>query len=143
MQNQWWEKKAAEVQSFADSNNIKLLFSASKAIYGPSTSRTSSLFSADGSTIIKDKGGISARWEEHFSQLFNQPSTIDQTVLEHMPQASTKEALDLQPTEEGVRIAIEQMSCDKAPGRDELPAELFKALGHTAFQVFHNVLCST
>ena len=38
MQNQWWERKADEVQLYADSNNSKMLFSAIKAIFGPSAS---------------------------------------------------------------------------------------------------------
>ena len=34
------------------------------------------------------------------------------------------------------------MNCGKAPGKDGLPAEIFKALGDTAFQAFHDVLCT-
>lgn len=142
MQNQWWERKADEVQLYADSNNSKMLFSAIKAIYGPSASGTAPLLSADGTTIIKDKEGIIARWEEHFSQLLNRPSNVDQAALEQIPQKPTQEGLDLPPTEDEVKTAIKQMNCGKAPGKDGLPAELFKALGHTAFQAFHDVLCT-
>ena len=53
-----------------------------------------------------------------------------------------KEDLDLPPTEDEVRAAIKQMNCGKAPGKDGLPAEIFKALGDTAFQAFHDVLCT-
>ena len=142
MQNQWWERKADEVQLYADSNNSKMLFSAIKTIYGPSASGTAPLLSADGTTIIKDKEGISARWEEHFSQLLNRPSTVDQAALEQIPQKPTHEDLDLPPTEDEVRAAIKQMNCGKAQGKDGLPAEIFKALGDTAFQAFHDVLCT-
>ena len=104
--------------------------------------RNSPLLSADGTIIIKDKEGISARWEEHFSQLLNRPSTVDQAALEQIPQKPTHEDLDLPPTEDEVRAAIKQMNCGKAPGKDGLPAEIFKALGDTAFQAFHDVLCT-
>jgi hypothetical protein len=67
MQDRWWEKKAGEVQHYADTNNSKMLYTAIKAIYGPSRSGTAPLQSADGSAIIKEKEGINARWEEHFS----------------------------------------------------------------------------
>ena len=32
------------------------------------------------------------------------------------------------------------MNCGKAPGKDGIPAELYKTLGISAFNVFHDVL---
>ena len=43
--------------------------------------------SADGSTIIKEKEGIRARWEKHFGQLLNRPSTVDQEALQQIPRS--------------------------------------------------------
>ena len=140
MQDRWWEQKAEEVQHYADTNNSKLLFNALKAIYGPSGKGTAPLASADGSAIIKDKEGIAARWQEHFSQLLNQPSTVDQEALQQIRQQPTQEDLDLPPSEEEVRTAIKQMNCGKTPGKDGIPAEVYKTLGTSAFRAFHDVL---
>ncbi|KAK4302141.1 hypothetical protein Pmani_025760 [Petrolisthes manimaculis] len=56
-----------------------------------------------GMTDTKDKEGIIARWEEHFGQLLNRPSTVDQAVLEQIPQKPTQEDLDIPPTEDELR----------------------------------------
>ena len=62
------EQKANEMQSFADRKNIKKFFEALKLVYGPKTksSRTTPLPSADGTSILNDKGTILKRWAEHF-----------------------------------------------------------------------------
>ncbi|XP_066963159.1 uncharacterized protein [Macrobrachium rosenbergii] len=86
MQYQWWEKKVEEVQHYVDTNSSKMLFCIIKTIYGPSMGGTAPLPSADSSTTIKEKEGISARREEHFSQLLNLPSTVDQTAMQQIPQ---------------------------------------------------------
>ncbi|XP_066977818.1 uncharacterized protein [Macrobrachium rosenbergii] len=109
-------------------------------IYNPSMGGTAPVHSADGSTTIKDKEGNSARWEEHFTQLLNLPSTVDQTAIQHIPQEPTQGDLDLPPTKEEVRTAIKQMNCGKAPGKDGIPAEVFKSLVTLALGAFHDVL---
>ena len=140
MQDRWWEKKADELQSFADLNNSKMLFKGIKAIFGPTKGGTAPLLSSDGVTVIKDKEGINARWKEHFSQLLNRPSTVDHEALKQIPQRPIKENLDLPPTQKELKDAIKQMNCGKAPGKDGIPAEIYKVLGVTAFNAFHEVL---
>uniref|UniRef100_A0A5F8GWA4 CDK5 regulatory subunit-associated protein 2 n=1 Tax=Monodelphis domestica TaxID=13616 RepID=A0A5F8GWA4_MONDO len=58
--------------------NYKQFFSTLKTVYGPSKPTTTPLLSSDGDTLIKDKKGISNRWKEHFSQLLNRPSSVNQ-----------------------------------------------------------------
>lgn len=140
MQDAWWEEKADDIQRYADTKRTKQMYDAIKTIYGPPKRGSAPLLSADGSTIIKDKEGLNARWHEHFSQLLNRPSTVDQTSLQQIPEQPTQEDLDLPPSEDELRTAIKQMSCGKAPGRDGIPAEIFKSLGPTAFNTFHDIL---
>ena len=72
------EQKANEMQSFADRKNIKKFFEALKLVYGPKSSRTTPLPSADGTSILNDKGTILKRWAEHFDGVLNRPSSIYQ-----------------------------------------------------------------
>ncbi|XP_047490690.1 uncharacterized protein LOC125040189 [Penaeus chinensis] len=137
MHDQWWEKKADDIQAFADSNNSKQFFNSTKAVYSPPKSR-----SMPGVTLIKDKAAIRERWKEHFSQLLNRPSSVDQSVLDQIPQRPVIEEFDNVPSMEEVQKAIRQMSSGKAPGRDGIPAEVYKALSNEALQVFHSVLIS-
>ena len=49
MQDEWWEKKADEIKTYAVAKNSKMFFSAIKEVYGPTKPRTTPLLSADGS----------------------------------------------------------------------------------------------
>uniref|UniRef100_F6UUP3 Endonuclease/exonuclease/phosphatase domain-containing protein n=1 Tax=Monodelphis domestica TaxID=13616 RepID=F6UUP3_MONDO len=109
MQDRWWEKKAEEIQRYADMKNYKQFFSALKTIYGPLKPTTTPLLFSDGDTLIKDKKGISNRWKEHFSQLLNRPSSVDQSALDQIPQNCSIEQLDVPPSIEEVQKAIKQM----------------------------------
>ncbi len=135
-------KKAEEIQRFADMKNYKQFFSALKTVYGPLKPTTTPLLASDGDTLIKDKKGISNRWKEHFSQLLNRPSSVDQSALDQIPQNRTIEQLDVPPSIEEVQKAIKQMSAGKAPGKDGIPTEVYKALNGKALQAFHIVLTS-
>ena len=45
--------------------------------YSPTRPHTMPLLSADGSTLLKEKSSIIARWRKHFSTLLYRPSTVD------------------------------------------------------------------
>ena len=98
MQDEWWEKKANKIETYAASKTSKMFFSAIKGVNGPTKPRTTPLLSADGSTLLKEKSSINARWREHFSTLLNRPSTVDPTVLDQIPKKPMITSLDLPPT---------------------------------------------
>uniref|UniRef100_A0A5F8GDL9 Reverse transcriptase domain-containing protein n=1 Tax=Monodelphis domestica TaxID=13616 RepID=A0A5F8GDL9_MONDO len=52
------------------------------------------------------------------------------------------EQLDVPPSIEEVQKAIKQMSAGKAPGKDGIPTEVYKALNGKTLQAFHIVLTS-
>ena len=140
MQDEWWEKKADEVEKYAVAKNSKMFFSAIKEVHGPAKPRTTPLLSADGSTLLKEKSNINSRWREHFSNLLNRPSTVDPTVLDQIPQKPMVSSLDLDPTMDEVLKAIRQTSSGKASGMDGIPAELFKSAGPVALEAFHSLI---
>ena len=98
MQDQWWKRKAEEIQGFATSNNSKQFFSSLKTVFGPLKSGSAPLLSADGATLIKDKAAINKRWKEHFSQLLNRPSSVEQSALDQIPQQPLIDELDDLPS---------------------------------------------
>ena len=51
MQDSWLRQKADEIQSFADRKDMKKFFDALKTVYGPQSSGTTPLLSADGTTV--------------------------------------------------------------------------------------------
>ena len=60
MQDSWLRKKADEIQHFAD----RIFFDALKTVYGPQSSGTTPLLSADGTSLLTDKEAILKRWAE-------------------------------------------------------------------------------
>ena len=58
MHDSWLRKKADEIQSFADIKDMKKFFVALKTIYGPQSSGTTPLLSADGTSLLTDNEAI-------------------------------------------------------------------------------------
>ena len=137
MQDQWWQDKAAEVQYYADTRNSKKFFSSLKAIFGPSASSCSPLLASDDSTLIKDQEGLSKRWQEHFSNLLNRPSSVDTGALNRIPQQPIQDSLaEPQRNQEGDPPDELRQSIRK----DGIPAEIYKAAGPNTLETFHDVL---
>ena len=113
-----------EIQHHADTNNMKEFYRELREVYGPSSSGTSPLLSADGATLITDKEKILDRWAEHFESVLNRPSSINNEAIERLPQVPINESMDNVPTLEEIQKAIRQLSSGKAPGSDAIPARM-------------------
>ena len=55
MQDSWLSSKADKIQSFANRKDMKF-FDALKTVYGPQSSGTTPLLSADGTSLLTDRG---------------------------------------------------------------------------------------
>ena len=130
MKDNWLKNKSKEIQNYADTNNTKKFFSAVKAVYGPQKSGSSPLLSEDGSTLLTEKEKILDRWAEHFNNVLNRPSTINEEAINQLPQVEVNTSLSEPPTLEETAEAINLLSNGKAPGPDAIPAEVYKAGGH-------------
>ena len=131
MQDSWLSERAGEIQGYAHRNDSKNFYSALKAIYGPSASSSPTLLSSDGSTLLTDQDKVLERWAEHFSNVLNRPSNINDEAISNLPQVPTNEEMDRPPDIDEVSKAAEQLSCGKAPGKDGIPAEIYKFGGQT------------
>ena len=129
MQDEWLSKKADDIQGYADRNDTKNFYSALKAVYGPTPSGSSPLLSADGNTLITDKKEILERWAEHFHDVLNRPSSINEEAIARLPQVPLDHSLADPPTEDEVEKAIKRLSSGKAPGADSIPAEIYASGG--------------
>nr|XP_014354063.1 PREDICTED: RNA-directed DNA polymerase from mobile element jockey-like [Latimeria chalumnae] len=119
---------------------MRSFFSATKAVYRPSSHGPTPLRSEDGSTLLKDIESIKIRWKEHYQKLLNLESTVTDDTIESIPQYPVREALASPPTFEEVCEAIRQMKNNKAPGPDGIPAEVFKVGGETMTNKLYTLL---
>ena len=140
MQDSRLSSKADEIQSFADRKDMKKFFDALKTVYGPQSSGTTPLLSADGTSLLTDKEAILKRWAEHFDNVLNRPSSINDDAVNRLPQVECNLLLDEFPTVDETVKAIKRLSSGKAPGSDAIPAEIYKAEGSPVakkIELFH------
>ena len=96
-----------------------------KTNYGPKSSESTTLLSADGSFLLTDKEAILERLAEHFNSVLNWPSSINEDAIKRLPQIDV--LLDEFPTVLKQEKAVQQLSSGKAPGADTIHAEVYKA----------------
>ena len=126
------------MQMYVDTHNSKNFFTTLKAVYGPSKPGSTPLQSADGSMLIKDQEGLRDRWAEHSSTLLNKPSTVDPTA--QVPQQPTLNDLDLPPSMDELSKALKQTNSGRVSGKDGIQAEIYKAAGPRAMEVFLDII---
>ena len=129
MQDSWLNSKADENQAFADRKDMKKFFDALKTVNGLQSSGTTPLLSVDGTSILTYKEAVLKRWAEHFDSVLNRPSSINDDVINRLPQLECNLQLDEFPTVAERVKAIKLLSSGKAPGSDAIPAEIYKAGG--------------
>ena len=99
MKNKWWNKISAEIQRAFDYKDSKSLYSIIRQVFGPQPSTMVPLKSKDGSILIKDTVGIMTRWAKHFTDLFDNPSETDESVINGLPQKQNLTEMMTDPTQ--------------------------------------------
>ena len=125
LQDEWLSQKADKIQSYTDSHNWKQFYGALKVVYGPHSSGSSPVLSADGSTLPIDKAKILGRWAENFNNVLNHPSSISEEAIAHLPQVVINTNLDDSPTVKEVRRAGKVLSTSKALGSNSITGKLY------------------
>ena len=126
LKENWWMKKAEDLQAAANKHDRKQFYSGLKSVLGPQSRSTTPIFSHDGSTLLTKHEDILQRWADHFSLELNRPSVVDDMVSVDIPQLACEDHLATSPHVDEFTDAIQQMPSGKACGLDGLPAEIFK-----------------
>ena len=81
MKNVWWESKAHKLQTASDRKDSKKVYNLLKQVYGPTKSSFCSISSKDGSQSFRQPDEIRKRWCEHYNELLNRFSVVDDTFI--------------------------------------------------------------
>ena len=88
--------------------------------------------------IITEKGDILNRWKEHFSELLNGMEQDGGPTTMQDYEVTNEE--DTIPTVEEVERAVHKLRNYKAPGTDNIPADLFKYGGNELVKHLHTII---
>ena len=130
----FWAKIAADLNILFERNDMNGFFSAIKRTYGAICGKldgAEGILSKDESTLHVHTDQIAGRWQEHFSELFNQcvNSNFAKFQALFMPsQRPTASQLGANFTMDELMKVIEEVPKGKATGADMIPNEVYKAL---------------
>jgi Reverse transcriptase (RNA-dependent DNA polymerase)/Endonuclease/Exonuclease/phosphatase family len=125
---------ANQPQRASDSNNMREL---ARRISGKRPDADKPVRSADGSLVTTDSEQ-SERWSTYFEELLNQPPvTVPQSPIEPVRQRTFNES---SPSSNEVKAAIKQLKNNKAPGVDNIAAEMLKADIELTTELLHPIV---
>ena len=140
MKNEWWERKANEIQNHANTNNQQGFYSAIKSAYGPVKNSFAPLQSEDGQVLHKDSNAILGRWTEYLSTLLNHQNPCNDAFIGELPIRPPIPELEDPPTYEEITKACQALKNGKAAGPDGLPAEVYKYADPSVIKALHTII---
>ena len=97
MENNWWARKAAHLQSYSNINDAKNFYEALKGVYSPSRFSLHPVRCTDG-VLIKNKELILVTWAEYLQNLLKYVHTTDPGFLDDLPTLPIIPKLDDPPS---------------------------------------------
>ena len=140
IKNKWWLDFSVEVQTACDRKDSKKLYSLLHQAFGSKSSSVIPSKSKDGSTTFITPDKIMKRWTEHFTDLFFNPSLVDDAAIDSILQRDCIYSLDEEPSLDETINSIKQINTDKAPGLDGIPVELLRHDGENLNRAVHSLI---
>ena len=121
----YMEELGNQAEEAASKGDQGKLYKITKVISGKFRNTTDSPIEDKNGKLLTTEEEIEARWAEHFSEILNRPPPTVQADIQNM-----EVDLDINtdpPSKVEIIAAIKTLKNGKAPGHDNLNAELFKA----------------
>ncbi|CAF3677329.1 unnamed protein product [Rotaria sp. Silwood1] len=130
-QIEYWDEICEEIENSIKLNDPAAAFSIIRRLRGGSKRIESMPIKDKSCKLLLNSSDRLQRWREHFDELLNAPSTVDQKLIDEIQiDTLSKEEEKRQntvPSIGEIRRALSQMKSRKAPGNDEVTADLPKA----------------
>ena len=132
------EKKVEQMEEDFKKNNSHNLFKMVKELEGK-PKKCFSVVKDKAGNKLTDKGKVLKCWEEHFNKHLNtefshEPKALDSIICQVM-ESHTNESFTI----EEISTSIKQLKSRKAPGIDEITAEVLKAGGPSMINILKNI----
>ncbi|XP_050707960.1 uncharacterized protein LOC126993145 [Eriocheir sinensis] len=138
--NDYWLQLSSQIQTAADTGNMKEMYDGIKQALGPTKKKTAPLKSTTGE-VIQDRSKQMDRWVEHYSELYSRENTVTEDALNAIECLPVLEELDREPTLAKLNEALDSLAHGKAPGKDGISAEVLKCCKGTIITELHEILC--
>ncbi|KAI8441140.1 hypothetical protein MSG28_009390, partial [Choristoneura fumiferana] len=141
LKDKWWQKKATELQYCADTHQTGRFFEGVQAIFGPRVRKSAPMYTKDKQHRITNKADLLVRWAEHFNYVLN-PDAAGANLLyvNSLEQLPVCQSLDDPPSFEEFVKAVKRLKNSRAPGMDQLPAEVYKYGGKDILQGLYELV---
>ena len=83
------------------------------------------------------------RWQQHFKDLFHNPSSVRDIVIDSIPQLETRHHLNRLPTLEEVEPAVNQINTRKATGLDGIPVEMLQTGSRNILHIVYDFIVTS
>src|SRR3984885_12289194 len=135
----WLEEKCSEIENNTGGPNTGKIFQTVKEICGTANTRLITVKSKEGK-LLNDKTEIKQRWKQYYEELYNNGNPVDRTVIKELPICNEHEKMESILREE-IEMAIKNLKTKKAPGEDNITAEMIQAGGDCSTEMLHT-LCN-
>ncbi|CAF2129927.1 unnamed protein product [Rotaria magnacalcarata] len=142
-QEEYWDEICEDIEKFIKINDPANAFSIIRRLKrGNKRVENMPIKDKNGKLLVNSTDRLE-RWREYFCELFNIHSTVDPDVINEIqittPSRSDLERQNAQPSIEEVERALNQMKSRKAPGSDEVTADILKAGGEPVIKWLHEI----
>jgi hypothetical protein len=143
-QSEYWEELSVDIENAVKDHDPATAFQVIRRLRsnGINTEHIA-IHDKDGNTLTNSEDRLN-RWREYFDEMLNVNTMVDEQILQQIPKSTLDpKELSLQddvPTVDEVVKAIQQFRNRRAPGKDEIPAELLKAGGLTLAEWLHEII---
>ncbi|KAI5644176.1 reverse transcriptase (RNA-dependent DNA polymerase) domain-containing protein [Phthorimaea operculella] len=136
--SKWIERKCADIERFLSTGQIEQGYRIIKQLQEKHKIKSTVIRNKKGD-LLYDSDDITERWIEYIEELY-WGEDLGEDCLEDEPQEEDNKGPRI-TWDEFVK-ALKSLSDKKAPGKDDIPAELFKYCGTNTKKQLYNIICT-
>ncbi|CAF3398890.1 unnamed protein product [Rotaria socialis] len=142
---EYWDEVSEEIEKAIKQHDLSTAYRVIRQLKGGRPNVDNMPIQSKQGDLLSNSNDVMLRWREYFCDLLNVHSVIDPRIVQQIsvPIISTTEQMrqDKPPSLSEVHDAIKQMTNMKAPGIDNISADLLKAGGIPMAKWVHEILC--